>query len=347
MSIHAAIIGATGYGGGELLRLLLQHPDVAGIDGVSRSSVGQRIDTVHPNLRGITDGAFVAAPDWRALAAAASPVLFAALPHGEFAKQWPGLHADAERAGVADRLCVIDLSGDFRLRDPGAYARAYGVDHPCPEWLAAFRYGLPELDGDPGRRVANPGCFATAIQLALAPLCGLPDPGFIAVTGVTGSSGSGATPSATTHHPARAHDFRAYKVSGHQHMAEVEQRFAPAGTRTVGFVAHSAPLVRGIFVTAQFRLPPAVDAQALQAAYAAQYRAAPFVRMSEESPRVVAVVGSNFCDLSCAVVDGRAVVTVALDNLVKGMAGQAIQNMNLALAIDETAGLNQAALSPG
>jgi LysW-gamma-L-alpha-aminoadipyl-6-phosphate/LysW-L-glutamyl-5-phosphate reductase len=347
MTIHACILGATGYGGGELLRLLLQHPRVARIDGVSRSSVGQPFSATHPNLRGFTDGVFADAPDWRALAAADAPVLFAALPHGEFAKQWPGLHADAQRAGIADRLCVVDLSGDFRLRDPAAYARAYGVEHPCPEWLAAFRYALPELDGDPGRRIANPGCFATAIQLALAPLRDFPDPGFIAVTGVTGSSGSGATPSATTHHPTRAHDFRAYKVEGHQHMAEVEQRFAPSAARTVGFVAHSAPLVRGIFVTAQFKLPPAVDAQALRAAYATLYRAAPFVRMVDESPRVAAVIGTNFCDLSCVVVDGRAVVTVALDNLVKGMAGQAIQNMNRALAMNETAGLNQAALSPG
>ncbi|MEX0900963.1 MAG: N-acetyl-gamma-glutamyl-phosphate reductase [Gammaproteobacteria bacterium] len=347
MTIHACILGATGYGGGELLRILLQHPEVARIDGVSRSSVGSPFSAVHPNLRGATDDAFTDTPDWAALAAADAPVLFAALPHGEFAKQWPMLHADAQRAGVADRLCVIDLSGDFRLRDANAYARAYGAAHPCPDWLDAFSYGLPELGGNPGRLIANPGCFATAIQLALAPLRDLPDPGFIAVTGVTGSSGSGATPTETTHHPARAHDFRAYKVHRHQHMAEVEQLFAPSGARTIGFVAHSAPLVRGIFVTAQFALPPSIDADALRAAYDALYEDAPFIRLVDGSPRLAAVVGSNYCDLACVVAEGRAVVIAALDNLVKGMAGQAVQNMNLALALDEAAGLRQVALSPG
>lgn len=347
MTVHACILGATGYGGGELLRLLLQHPAVGRVDAVSRSSAGAPFSAAHPNLQGATDGVFVDAPDWPALAAADAPVLFAALPHGEFAKQWPALHADARRAGVAERLCVVDLSGDFRLRDPIAYARAYGSAHPCPEWLDAFGYGLPELGGTPGRLIANPGCFATAIQLALAPLRRMPDPGFIAVTGVTGSSGSGATPSATTHHPARAHDFRAYKVTGHQHMAEVEQCFASSGARTIGFVAHSAPLVRGIFVTAQFALPPSIDADRLGAAYRAFYEGAPFVRFVDDSPRIAAVAGSNHCDLACVVVDGRAVVTAALDNLVKGMAGQAVQNMNRALALDETAGLKQIALYPG
>lgn len=347
MTIHACILGATGYGGGELLRILLQHPAVARVDGISRSSAGSPFSAAHPNLLGVADGVFADAPDWSALAAADAPVLFAALPHGEFAKQWPSLHAAARRANVAERLCVIDLSGDFRLDDAAAYARAYGIAHPCPEWLDAFCYGLPELGGGRGRLIANPGCFATAIQLALAPLRDLPDPGFIAVSGVTGSSGSGATPSATTHHPARAHDFRAYKVTGHQHMAEVERLFAPSGRRTIGFVAHSAPLVRGIFVTAQFVLPPSTDAAGLRAAYDSLYGDAPFVRRVEGSPRVAAVVGSNYCDLACEVVEGRAVVTAALDNLVKGMAGQAIQNMNLALALDETAGLKQVALSPG
>lgn len=347
MTIHACILGATGYGGGELLRLLLQHPAIDRVDAVSRSSAGLPFSAAHPNLRGATAGVFSDAPDWSALAASDSPVLFAALPHGEFAKQWPTLHADAQRAGVTDRLCVMDLSGDFRLRDAAAYERAYASSHPCPEWLGAFSYGLPELGGKPGRLVANPGCFATAVQLALAPLRDLPDPGFIAVTGVTGSSGSGATPSATTHHPARAHDFRAYKVTGHQHLAEVDQLFAPTGARNIGFVAHSAPLVRGIFVTAQFALPPSVNPETLRAAYEKLYAAAPFVRIVEDSPRLAAVVGSNYCDLACVVVDGRVVVTAALDNLVKGMAGQAIQNMNRVLSLDEAAGLGQVALYPG
>ncbi|MCA1798758.1 MAG: N-acetyl-gamma-glutamyl-phosphate reductase [Xanthomonadaceae bacterium] len=359
MSIRACILGATGYGGGELLRLLAQHPELDALDGLSRSRGGTAFGSVHPHLNGVVAGAFSEAPDWRALAAAERPVLFAALPHGEFAKQWPALWDEIGAAGLHERLAVIDLSGDFRLQSAKAFARHYGHAHPCPEWLGKFRYGLPELNesrpegrsytGASPTLIANPGCFATAIQLALLPLARLPDPGFIAVSGVTGSSGSGATPSDTTHHPTRAHDFRAYKVAGHQHFGEVEQMFAlaGAGTRTVSFVPHSAPLVRGIFVTAQFALPKGIDAAALRDAYKSCYAEAPFVRIVDGSPRVAAVVGSNFCDLSVTVRDGHAIVLAALDNLVKGMAGQAVQNMNLALGLDEATGLRQAALYPG
>jgi N-acetyl-gamma-glutamyl-phosphate reductase len=380
MSVHACILGATGYGGGELLRLLGQHPEVTRIDGITRSRGGEPFHAVHPNLRGIVDGEFTDAPDWAALAAAERPVLFAALPHGEFAQRWPAMHELAP-AGLTDKLVVIDLSGDFRLADADTYRRHYGIAHPCPEWLGRFTYGFPELQFAPQRRrphehapklggnhvgaasmhvgappmrrdsicIANPGCFATALQLALLPLANLPDPGFIAVTGVTGSSGSGAQPSDTTHHPARAHDFRAYKLGGHQHLGEVERMFelAGAGSRTVSFVPHSAPLVRGIFVTAQFKLPEGVDADALLAAYVDTYKDAPFVRLVDGSPRIAAVIGSNFCDIGIQVNGQTAIVMAALDNLVKGMAGLAVQNMNLALGFDETAGLMQAALFPG
>lgn len=377
MSVHACILGATGYGGGELLRLLSAHPDLGRIDGVSRSRAGQPFHAAHPNLRGISDGVFTSAPDWHALASAERPVLFAALPHGELARRWPGAWADIEAAGLSDRIVVIDLSADFRLQDAAAYGKHYDREHPCPDWLGQFRYGLPELWADthvgaalsrresvgatPSRRddrgakaplpqlIANPGCFATAVQLALLPLAKLPDPGLIAVTGVTGSSGSGATPGDTAHHPTRAHDFRAYKLDGHPHLAEVEQMFALAGggPRHVVFVPHSAPLVRGIFVTAQFVRPAGVGDEQLVAAYADTYARTPFVRLVDGSPRIVAVAGSNFCDVGVAVRGSGIVAMAALDNLVKGMAGQAVQNMNLALGLDETAGLMQAALYPG
>ncbi len=368
MSVHACILGATGYGGGELLRLLAQHPQVTGVTGVTRSRSGQPFHAVHPNLRGVLDGAFSDAPDWNALAAADYPVLFSALPHGEFAQRWPDLHQEIGDQGLERKLTVIDLSGDFRLADAAAFERHYGKSHPCPDWLGRFTYGFPELWGQtPARHgrtigavtggapvsdpslIANPGCFATAVQLALLPLTKLPDPGLIAVNGVTGSSGSGALPSDTTHHPTRAHDFRAYKVGGHQHLGEVERMFelAAAGPRTVSFVPHSAPMVRGIFVTAQFTLPSGVTADGLNAAYERTYADAPFVRLVDGSPRVAAVVGSNFCDISIQVNGTTAIVMAALDNLVKGMAGLAVQNMNRAFGFEETAGLKQAALYPG
>lgn len=353
MSIHACILGATGFGGGELMRLLAAHPDVQRVDGSSRSAAGKPFHDTHPHLRGVVDGIFTDAPDWRAMFASKHPVLFAAMPHGEFAARWASLARDIEAAGLTDRLTVIDLSGDFRLADAAAFKRHYGQDHPCQEWLGKFTYGLPECRSVPrgsgpmaANFIANPGCFATALQLALLPLRNLPDPGLISVTGVTGSSGSGAQPSATTHHPTRANDFRAYKLSGHQHMGEVEQLFAPTGGRNISFVAHSAPMVRGIFITAQFALPEGVDATGLVRAFEETYKEAPFVRLVDGSPRVAQVVGSNFCDIGIQVNGNTAIVMSVLDNLIKGMAGQAIQNMNLALELPETTGLMQAPLYP-
>lgn len=350
MTVHACILGATGYGGGELMRLLAQHPHVTRIDGVSRTRGGESFHAAHPHLRGVVQGAFTAKPDWGALAASGRPVLFAAMPHGEFAAQWPVLHAGISTADLEDRLVVIDLSGDFRLAEAAAFERHYGKPHPCPEWLGRFRYGLPEIRSlkiqEGGKLIANPGCFATAIQLALAPLRELPNPGPIAVFAVTGSSGSGASPSTITHHPTRANDFRAYKLDGHQHMGEVERLFADSSGCAVSLVTHSAPMVRGIFVTAQYALPEGSNAVTIRAAYARTYEDAPFVRLVEGSPRVAAVVGSNFCEIGIQVNGSTVIVMAAIDNLVKGMSGQAVQNMNLALGLPESAGLLQAPVFP-
>ncbi len=361
MSIHACILGATGYGGGELMRLLSQHPTVTGIDGTSRNRSGEPFHAAHPHLRGIVEGDFTEKPDWAALGKAEHPVLFAAMPHGEFAAQWPALNEDIVASGLEGRLVVIDLSGDFRLADADAFQRYYGHAHPCPEWLGRFHYGLPEARGSGPRGsgprgsgatrrdttlIANPGCFATAVQLALAPLRDLQNPGAISVFAVTGSSGSGASPSATTHHPSRAHDFRAYKLDGHQHLGEVEQLFSTVGGRDIHLVTHSAPMVRGIFVTAQFSMPAGMNGKSLMDAYSAFYREAPFVRLVDGSPRVAAVVGSNFCDIGVQVNGDAVIVMSAIDNLVKGMSGQAIQNMNIALGLPQTTGLLQAPLYP-
>ena len=334
--IDVLLLGASGYGGGELLRWLAAHPAVATVRGTARSHAGKAFHAQHPNLRGLVNGTFEAVPDWTALAASPAPVLFSALPHGELAMQWPAFQAEWKRLGLTDRLTVIDLSADFRL-DP---AWVYGLVDWQPERLRG------------ARRIANPGCFATALQLALLPLAEW-QPAFVAVTAATGSSGAGAAPSNTTHHPNRANDFRAYKMLDHQHEAEVLRTLAAAGwTAPLSFVPQSAPMVRGIFATAQFPLPPGVDEAVLRARFEAFYRDRFFVRVVEGSPRVAATTGSAFADIGVAAragapgTSGHGAVMVALDNLGKGMAAQAVQNLNLALGLPEWTGLKAAGAYP-
>jgi N-acetyl-gamma-glutamyl-phosphate reductase len=330
-SVDVLILGASGYGGGELLRWLSTHPAVKTLRGTARSHAGKPFFAQHPNLRGLVEGTFEAAPDWAALARSEAPVLFSALPHGELGKLWPELEAAGKAHGLLERLLVIDLSADFRL-DP---AWVYGLVDWQPERMKG------------AKRIANPGCFATALQLALLPLAQW-QPAFVAVTAATGSSGSGAAPSDTTHHPSRANDFRAYKMLGHQHEAEVLRTLATAGWEApLSFVPQSAPMVRGIFATAQFPLPSGMDAGALRAHFEAFYQGRFFVRIVEGSPRVAATTGSAFADLGVAAKHGHGAVMVALDNLGKGMATQAVQNLNLSLGLPEWTGLKAAAGYPG
>jgi len=349
--LHSVVIlGASGYGGGELLRWLSTHPAVGALRGTARALAGKPFWAAHPNLNGIVDGHFEEDIDWDAFAQVEQPIVFAALPHGELAQRLPALEAAWERAGIAGRLLLVDLSGDFRLKDPQVFAQAYGGAHPCPERLARFVYGLPEwnraaLAG--ARRIASPGCFATALQLALMPLRGL-DIGWMAVSAATGSSGSGASPAPGTHHPLRAGDFRAYKVLNHQHLAEVRAGMEAMGIRgQLAFVPQSAPMVRGIFAALQFPLPPGLDQAGLLARAQDAFRDAPLVRLVADSPRVGAVAGSAFADLAVAARDGSGVVLAAIDNLGKGMAAQAVQNMNLALGLPETLGLKIPGRYPG
>ncbi len=338
--IRAAILGASGYGGGELIRILLGHPHVDAVQGASRSQAGRPFHAAHPNLRGLSDEPFVASIAWPWLADSPHPVLFSAMPHGELARQYSDLSAAWRSAGLEDRLVLIDLSSDFRIGDPDLYRRYYGGAHPLPELLPEWTYGLPEWNAAEVKgaaRIANPGCFAAALQLGLLPLEHLPIEGSIFATGATGSSGSGMNPSDTTHHPTRSNDFRAYKVLTHQHVAEVEQLMGHWEAEFgFSFVPHSAPIVRGIFVTLQFPLQTDVD---VAGAFRDHYAAEPFVRLVEGSPRVAAVAGSNFAEIGVAQRDGVGAVMVALDNLLKGMAGNAVQNMNLALGLEETSGL--------
>jgi N-acetyl-gamma-glutamyl-phosphate reductase len=296
-----------------------------------------------PHLRGLTDLEFTTgrATDL----AAGHDVLFFATPHGVAAKEV------ADVLAVNDTVRVIDLSGDHRLDSAAAYEKHYGKPHPHPEQMDAAVYGAPECGAREALRnarlVANPGCHAYASLIALWPLY---RDGFAAgrstVCSVTGSSGSGATPSAGTHHPERFGNFKAYKPLQHQHLPEILLALdaaADGAPAVVDFVPHSAPFARGIHVTALVPVAPGREADAV-AAFRAAYEAEPFVRvLTSGTPEVRAVAGSNFVDVAATPGDGVVCVTVAIDNLGKGMAGTAVQNMNLACGLEETTGL----LAPG
>jgi N-acetyl-gamma-glutamyl-phosphate reductase len=339
---RAAVIGGSGYGGAEMIRRLLVHPDVELCRVASVDFVGEPLGAAHPTLEGRTDLVFENLPP--SAAAAGMDVVLLGLPHKVTAQKVPEIAA-------LPAVKVVDMSGDFRLRDADAYERYYGQVHPHPGMLADFVYGLPELNRArirQARFVASPGCFATSIELGLLPLAraGLLE-GVVHVQGITGSSGSGVAPQAGTHHPVRAGNLRAYKPLWHQHVPEIEETLAAAGARELQlrFVPVSAPLVRGILSTAFVELPEEWTGERLQALYRDAFAGEPFVRVpARRLPEVAAVSGSNFAEVGVAAGAawrGRRTVTVvsAIDNLVKGGAGQAIQNMNLVLGLDERASL--------
>jgi LysW-gamma-L-alpha-aminoadipyl-6-phosphate/LysW-L-glutamyl-5-phosphate reductase len=349
MRIDAVILGASGYGGGELLYWLSRHPEVRGVRGTSRRLNGKPFSTAHPNLRNVIDGRFESDIDWQELARSEQPVVFSALPHGELAGRLRELESTWSKAGIAGRMVFIDLSADFRVPDPRVFQELNGYEHPCPELLPEFVYGLPEWNSAAikgAKRIANPGCFATALQLALLPLRGL-QIDFFAASAVTGSSGSGNSPILATHHPTRANDFRAYKILTHHHTAEVEMAMAACNIHgTLGFVPHSGPFVRGIFATLQFSNADGFPPSSLDARATSAFADCPFVRIVEGSPRVAAVAGTNFADIGVAANENTSAIMLALDNLGKGMAGQAVQAMNVALGLPETIALWQPARFP-
>jgi N-acetyl-gamma-glutamyl-phosphate reductase len=335
----AAVIGGSGYGGAELVRRLLVHPDVELVRVASIDFIGEPLSSVHPNLEGQTDLRFEGLSPGEA--ARGMDVVLLGLPHKVSAHKVPEILETGAR--------IVDLSGDYRLRDPAAYKRYYGADHPHPDKLVegAFVYGLPELYRDAikkARYVASPGCFATTIELGLLPLAraGLLA-GAVEIVGITGSSGSGVAPSAGTHHPVRANNLRTYKPLDHQHVPEIAETLAAAGAKdlTLRFVPVSAPLSRGIFATSFAHVMASTTPDAIKRLYAEAYAREPFVRVpSRRLPEVVAVKGTNFAEVGVQpgdASDGKRLVACfsATDNLIKGGAGQAIQSMNLMLGLDE------------
>ncbi len=341
--MRVAVIGAAGYVGGELLRLLFQHPEVSEVRATSRSQAGKALGEVHPALGSLGDVRFSGAGP--AEAARGADAVFLSLEHGESSK----LMGEVVDAGPG---LVVDLAADFRIRDGRLYQRYYG-DHPAPELIHRFEYGLADVRGTELKGVtaiAAPGCFATAAQLAIFPLRGAPLAAEPAVIGITGSSGAGVHPKPTTHHPARAHNVFAYSLLGHRHEAEIAEqwrRWTGRPGAVPRLLTHSGPFVRGIYATLHATLTEPVGA-AVVAGVATAFAGRPFVRVGAKPPELTHVVGTNDALIHAAASDdGReVVVTVTIDNLVKGAGGQAVQAMNLALGFPETAGLRVVAPFP-
>lgn len=333
--IRIGIYGGSGYGGSELLRILLFHPNADIVFVTANDHAGKLVSEVHRNLLGLTDLSFKLATE-AAAEVADLDCVFLALPHGQAMDVVPSLPTQAK---------AIDLSGDFRLRDQEVFEQHYGRAHTAMQSQAEFVYGLTETNREAirnARLVANPGCFATATLLGLAPLVAKAlISGRVIVDAKTGSSGSGAKPAANTHHPQRMNSFYAYKPFTHQHVPEIEQELQRVGgwENSLVFMTHSLPVARGIFSSIYVEATEELTEDHLRTMFAEFYQDSFFVRLVKGSPDINWVKTTNFCDLGFATRGRELVVFSALDNLVKGAAGQAVQNMNLMFGLDEKTGL--------
>ncbi len=342
--INVGIIGATGYTGSELLRFLLFHPKVNITFITSRRYAGANVSDIHRFLKGITNKKFIE-PEIENLPQD-TDCIFLATPHGTSMTLVPSIIKNIPNTKI------IDLSGDFRLLNPNIYKQYYGKEHKAPDLMGNFTYGLTEFNSDKIKKskyVANPGCFATGILLAIYPL-------FkakvvqreINIVSVTGSSGSGESPKEVTHHPVRAKNFKAYKILNHQHLPEIERFLKDEFLQwdyELGFIPQSGPFVRGIFTTASL-YNENVSIDMLKKTFEEIYSDKPFIKIVDSSPEIVSVYGSNYAEISYVYKNNFIVVMSAIDNLVKGAAGQAIQNMNLMFGFEETEGLEFPGMKP-
>ncbi len=341
LKIKVGIFGGSGYGGSELLRILLFHPNAEIVFVTANEHAGKAVGSVHKNLNGLTDLSFVPPPEDLS-AVGEIDVAFFALPHGQALQMIPRLPANVK---------AIDLSGDFRIDNAAVFEKYYKQQH-AGEIQSDFVYGLTETNREAVRTakyIANPGCFATATLLALAPMVssGLLD-GSIVVDAKTGSSGSGAKAAANTHHPQRMNSFYAYKPFTHQHVPEIEQHLHEVGdfNGQLVFMTHSLPVSRGIFASCYMQSKANLTNEDALNLFKHFYASSFFVRFSETSPDINWVKNTNFCDIAVHSNGKNVVVFAALDNLVKGAAGQAVQNMNLMFGLDEKTGLIFAGSNP-
>ena len=345
---RVSILGASGYAGGELLRLLLDHPHVEVAQATSERNAGNFVHFTHPNLRGRTKLQFVSASELEPC-----DILVTGLPHGG------AMERIDEFAALAER--VIDLSADFRLRNPDDYVRWYGKAHTNPAWLDKFVYGLPELHREAIRGtkyVSGVGCNATATVLAIWPLfaAGLVDDSRDLICELkVGSSEGGNSSNDSTHHPERAGVMRSFAPTGHRHTAEVLQAIRATGSAAnVHLSATAVDNVRGVLATAHVFVKEGVTERDLWKAYRQAYRDEPFVRLVKERtgiyryPEPKILSGSNYADVGFELDEStrRVVAISAIDNLMKGAAGSAVQCMNLMMGWDETTGLGFAGLHP-
>ncbi|MEQ8767269.1 MAG: N-acetyl-gamma-glutamyl-phosphate reductase [Planctomycetota bacterium] len=348
MTRPTLILGGTGYVAGELLRLLAGHPSFEVKAVVSRSQAGQPIEGSFPHLSGSYPGAVFRDQDAaRELLQSGGPLaVFSALPHAESAAMLTEAIETARASGT--ELALVDLSADFRHPDADLWAKVYGEPHAAPQTISSFTCGLPELtEGLPRPHIAHPGCFTTATVLGATPLIAmglaLPE---VFVSAVTGSTGSGRSPSLTTHHPERQSNLFAYKPLGHRHEPEMSRLIREASKRDVrvDFVPHSGPFARGIHATIALRAKGSPSQAELRSAMESFYADSAFIDVIEGTPRLKDVVGSNRCRLGVQARGDRIVVFSVIDNLIKGAAGGAVQWMNRLCDLEETTGLTQPAL---
>jgi N-acetyl-gamma-glutamyl-phosphate/LysW-gamma-L-alpha-aminoadipyl-6-phosphate reductase len=349
--LKIGIIGGSGYVGSELLRLLLLHPEVEVTMVTSRQNAGEYVFNIHPNLRGITQLKFV--PIDVAELSKNCELVFTAIPHGGAVNLVPKL--------LEAGLKVIDMSADFRLKNPADYETYYGWAHAHPEMLKDAAYGLPELNREEiktAKLIACAGCEATAAILALAPIvkAGLVEKDKIVVDLKVGSSGGGCKPTVASHHPERASGVRPYKVVGHRHIAEVEQELTALSGEpiTISFTPHAVNIIRGILATIHAFPKQKIENKDLWRAYRGMYGNEPFIRLVKyqkgpyQLPDPKVAVGTNFCDVGFEIDEhaNRLILFSALDNMVKGAAGQGVQCLNILMGIDETAGLKSTGFHP-
>ncbi len=327
-----AILHGAGYTGGELIRCVLPHPGLDLTCVTSRSFAGRPLGDAHPWLRGVSYEAFADAGDAGVLE---TDAVLVAAEHGQ------GAHAVLALLRAGYEGIIVDLSADFRFKSPAMYPQWFGFEHPAPALLEEFVYGLPEVSApypEATRLLANPGCFASAVSLALWPLSKAGISYRASVTALTGASGSGVRPKETTHFPTREGNVRAYKVFVHQHQPEIDHILGP--NAKVHFVPASGPWTRGIWGTAQVTLPSTEAAAALGDHFEDAYAGRPLVRLWPDAiPELRYAVGTPFFDVGWQTDGDHAVIGFSLDNLLKGAASQAVQNLNLLLGLDEAEGM--------